>query len=763
MASAVKEPLYLEARFRVRHGLPALSSRDETKDLEFCVCPYYWYEIDDTLTYLGVRRAVAGLVAPSAHHEAGQTPNFAIPAISAAVDPADVRLSIPIPREKTSGLFGFHVFSKEINHDGAVGYMSLGHAVVDIFKTIVLAASGGEKVSCHTARVLDLDGKAYGCLEIVAEASEALVSAVDEHFTEYVPKEKSATQRAVVDDFVKLQDTAIKKVFGYYKASYSENTKNIFTFFVSPSFPLPHPAPILAFVALSRKFVDVLQSEDGASYPLLRHSAELLSYWAKISNVLYLQNRAKKEPQNVRDANVLSEFLTLPFRGMVYSLDTSERKEGRTRLTDQWIQLLNFPSLGKAFYDCEDGSLLVLQVYSMLLCITKDKALHSVVKKNHPELAKVVSTAMLYQPFFAICELGSPKSEYTAHATVLLLPHSAFKKAYRDQVAEAPFVSKKADKSVVSLEVDLRVRFGASEVPSVIAESTTYIDGAMVPVPSPSDMAKEEDKFFDDYETFRKPYWVVSRDIQSEIGIEMTDSERTALSEFANVRRLRSTTSEDEFNAKNGLAWVRRVRDRASIPMVVTRKVFRNVFCLMSPFADRYTTARSQHRAKFEYYLIFNAAPGSSGEHAYGAPMDKFLTEGTLDRSGRSNGIRLVRCGHISEADIGHEEGKLNLHEVLRDFPVGSFPTAPGEEEQAKTLEALKRLQNEDNDILYYTRTPEEDSERALLKLMMTKFHKEIAFHHVDIPLAAGLSTTAFYKSHSPSESKAAAEPSSSP
>lgn len=719
--------LSIEAVFSVQHVIPALNHNDKTTDLGFCVSPYVWLENDENTSYLGVRRESSKL--------GHAVPHFRIPAKSSKDPAAEVKVSFPMPKTPTGGLFGFHVFSYEKNHDGATGYMSLGHAKVDIHLVISSAKNDSHRIS-----ILDLDGKVCGSLIVMLHPNEAFQ--IDSFPTCSCKSEEKKTDAMSV--FLKHHEDAIKTVFDGYKVNYSENMKNIFTFFVSPSHPLPRAAPILAFVALSRKFYEVMKSPDGSTFPFLEEAVPLLSYWAKIAEIFYVQCRPNPATQSlpVRRANILSEFLTLPFRGMIYSLDTVERENFRTRLTDQWIQLLNFPSLGQAFYDCEDGSLLVLQLYSMLYNIAKQKNLYKKIEKQDATLYQVIKMAMKYQAFFAICELGSENSGYTAHATVLFLPQKHFKKAYNLKVADRPFITIKPTKNpVVTLDVEIEVKFGDKDVPSIIAESTTYIDGAMVPTSETSD----DEPFFTDYETFRKPSWTFSKTVRENQGINISAEEEKTLYGFANVKSLKKGTSEDDFDKENGLAWVRRVRDRASMEMVLKRKVFRNLFCLMSPFAEQYTN-KSENPAKFEYYLLFQK---TNGKYSYGASLETFLKQGASFDKHKQNGINLVRCGHISESDISGASASLDLHEILRDFPIGSFPDPPSPEEQKKAIEELERVVGKKENLVYYTRSPLDPKETSLLQLMMSKYHKDKPYKSITIPLAKGLSTTAFYESES--------------
>ena len=291
------------------------------------------------------------------------------------------------------------------------------------------------------------------------------------------------------------------------------------------------------------------------------------------------------------------------------------------------------------------------------------------------------------------------------------------------------------------MDVEVKVDFKDKDVPSVIAESTTYIDGAMVPLPETID----DEPFFTDYETFRKPSWTFSKEVREHQGIELSEEEQKKLYAFANVRGLKRGHSEEDFDKENGLAWVRRVRDRASMEMVLQRKVFRNVFCLMSPFAEQYTS-KSKNPAKFEYYLLFQK---KEGKYSYGVSLETFLKQGASFDKQKQNGISLVRCGHISESDLSGTPESLDLHEVLRDFPIGSFPAPPSVEEQANAIQELEQLVKEKKNLVYYTRSPHKPEETSLLQLMMSKYHKNKPYKSITIPLAHGLSTTAFYESES--------------
>jgi hypothetical protein len=109
---------------------------------------------------------------------------------------------------------------------------------------------------------------------------------------------------------------------------------------------------------------------------------------------------------------LLSEMITLPTRFLTYEKDTV--RAGATKVgRDQWSRLLAFPNPEKAAFDCEDGSVMILE----LLHVLRTRELSGGLLK------RVQQTAQKYEVLFTTGQL-LVRGAYVAHAYVVAVDWS---------------------------------------------------------------------------------------------------------------------------------------------------------------------------------------------------------------------------------------------------------------------------------------------------------------------------------------------------
>jgi len=319
--------------------------------------------------------------------------------------------------------------------------------------------------------------------------------------------------------------------------------------------------PIWAFPALARKLADVtadgLLADPAKSISLLKHWAAIAVFLQKECGVSprKWENQTKAE----RDGNLLTEFLTLPFRAMIYSPDEihrgKEHSKPRRFMTDQWVQLSSFPASPYIGFDCEDGSLLVLQIFYLLQAFVKTwkttkeetKMGWTASDSEIKALVEIATVSTKYLPFFCLGELQTAADKYSPHAFVVLQPKSVIKKAYQDH--GHAFANGSG-----GLDTAHEVHFTAEDteegaLPSVLVESTSYTDGAWEKLAFDYDRA--EDAFDEAYEPF------VIKDLVAHWGMSGLSA--------AHFRRA--------------------IKPKAPVLSLRSHKIYRNIYCAITPFA----------------------------------------------------------------------------------------------------------------------------------------------------------------------------------
>jgi hypothetical protein len=317
--------------------------------------------------------------------------------------------------------------------------------------------------------------------------------------------------------------------------------------------------PIWAFPALARKLADI--TADGTLADPMK-SITLLKHWAAIA--VFLQRECGTSPRKwanqapaERDGNLLAEFLTLPFRAMIYSPDEVHRGKENSKpkrfMTDQWVQLSNFPASPYIGFDCEDGSLLILQIFSWLQAFVKTwkttkeetKVEWTGTDAEIKALVEIATTSTKYTPFFCLGELQTSADKYSPHAFVVLVPKATLKKAYQDHGHAFSNGSGGLD---TAHEVHFAAE-GEEALPSILVESTSYTDGAWTALAM--DNEKAEEAFDNAYEPF------LIKDLVAHWGM----------------------------NGMSSAHFRRAVKPKAPVLALRAHKIYKDIFCAVTPFA----------------------------------------------------------------------------------------------------------------------------------------------------------------------------------
>jgi hypothetical protein len=147
-----------------------------------------------------------------------------------------------------------------------------------------------------------------------------------------------------------------------------------------------------------------------------------MSHMLKVATVSLgydLQSMVLGPMDAVKYGNVLSEMCCQHFRGLIYCRDTTRTAYSDCKPTDLWSHLSAFPrdfasnesvSLG---YDCEDGSMWVLEFLHLLR--------HSKFDKQEEGLCRMQQFVNQYAPCFTIGKLGQGEGrDPVDHAYVVL-------------------------------------------------------------------------------------------------------------------------------------------------------------------------------------------------------------------------------------------------------------------------------------------------------------------------------------------------------
>ena len=323
-------------------------------------------------------------------------------------------------------------------------------------------------------------------------------------------------------------------------------------------------------------------------------------------------------------------------------------------MEDQWMQILNFNNLAYAGFDCEDGSLLVLQLYAVLLAfyktLKKFPDWFPAEEKKTPEfllLKKIATIAQAYVPFMCIGELNSGSSgadgeiAYTPHAFVVCLPRATLAHGYQatglvaDEQSRS--LAKIYDIQFSQAPADIRATQEAGTsvaqpivfVPSLGIDATTYCDGAWLPEAIADTAAAQ---------CFKEAYSPIDA-VNGKSRIAATPS---------HVARV--------------------LKPKAPISAVIGHRIYRDLYCAMTPFASMYTSGlkgqKSQHpKAKLELF-VFRTRDPTDGHWVPNCSISDFI-------------LRKDRVCMRSLFRVGHDEWKDHLQHWMTYFPMAGLPHAP--------------------------------------------------------------------------------------
>lgn len=489
------------------------------------------------------------------------------------------------------------VFVETLSNSGAVVFELFAQGSV---KASALCAGGDDHKTPTRVELFDVEKQSQGFVELTCAEQQHRATAKlkpipskdDQEYIQGLAEQQIDTLRSrwilTLQGFHKRQGKD-------GKLSDSQLNSVIFADFEQTSGG--HRLPVWAFVALTRKLREVSPSGE-LSDPA--KSIKVLKHWAAVASHLQSKQRVSprhwdKQTKVELDANLLSEFLTLPFRAMIYSPDEVERKSDGSSsstkrfMTDQWVQISNFPASPFICYDCEDGTLLVIQVFWWLKAFIKQwKSASDNDKLNwtssDPEihaLAAIASTSDLYVPFFCLGELQTSvdkrnKAQYSPHAFCVLVPRSTMRKHYKDS-------GHAFDDGTGGLDHSMEVHFGPrvrdEEIPSILVESTSYTDGAYTQAAMEDSVSLEQ--FREAYEPF--------------------------------VHEKHSPSS------LNRVHYRRCMKPKAPVLALRAHGIYRKIFCAITPMASKYTK-----NVRHEVFVF-----------PYGTATDDFLMrrEGVVMRS----------------------------------------------------------------------------------------------------------------------------------
>lgn len=166
----------------------------------------------------------------------------------------------------------------------------------------------------------------------------------------------------------------------------------------------------------------------------------LFTWWLELakSNVGIPSQRHVKECTVPEMRELLAEMFTMATKGLYYSKDQIKISDSTFKLEEQWTPLSMFPDLAEAAFDCEDGSLLVLQ---FLTCFRKHK--FDITEQN--ELLYLQFYLRDYVSCFAVGQLrhtgGNEEGpDFVLHAYPLLLDRHHFQAEKKNETIKKPAI-----------------------------------------------------------------------------------------------------------------------------------------------------------------------------------------------------------------------------------------------------------------------------------------------------------------------------------
>jgi hypothetical protein len=168
--------------------------------------------------------------------------------------------------------------------------------------------------------------------------------------------------------------------------------------------------PLVCFPVLSMMYTPTTRRD---SERFLIHVLQLTCQLRGVS----LGGLSKLDP--VETYNFLGEMVCWITRCLLYVADFTRGRSKTSgavvrQLTDEWSVLADFPHLGKAGFDCEDGSGLVLAIIHLLKTSTTQYAPLQVMQEAARQLTFFFTLGQLYDG-----ETASGGDKYVAHAFVI--------------------------------------------------------------------------------------------------------------------------------------------------------------------------------------------------------------------------------------------------------------------------------------------------------------------------------------------------------
>jgi len=483
------------------------------------------------------------------------------------------------------------------------------------------------------------------------------------------------------------------------KDSRDPHSGNIFRYFNTPEQRFGSKregVPILAFTALARKILDVQKNGKLTDKEL---TCQTLHHWANFAYFLRCYSLTTPDP-NVsvyeNDANFLGEFLTILFRGMIYSPDYVKRRTGErfskkgnsVFIDEQWFQLCNFPELGKAAFDCEDGAGLIMTLLVLLYAV-RDSVPKVELMNSYPLLGRLVEILNRYIPFFCIGELKTgphPDKDYDAHAFVILLPRDAFMRGraqLRSTGVQAQIQASAITGEIREADVDryINVMQELNEMPllldeksppPIIVESTTYTEGAFT------------QRALSDTEAFR--HFVDTYQI-FDVNSEFYAQKHTPSPVLDNLKRHKPGSDLD---AEKMRKWKRFMKIRAPVRALVERNIYRNIFTAVTPFANEY-----DKNVRYEHFIFtqnrenLDDVDKKGMKSLYSANLFELMSKGSTS----TNGIQMVSVLQIQNDYVKStkqgEPPKVDFFQMTREIPVARAPVYTSEEDDWWTKDIL--------------------------------------------------------------------------
>lgn len=406
-----------------------------------------------------------------------------------------------------------------------------------------------------------------------------------------------------------------------------ERPKDIFSSFTSLR---GEELPIFAYLALSHKLAEITPTRRLATPAV---TIPLFQHWAELASVFVFRYPGVRTSNSIEeDCALLNEFLTVIFRGLLYTPDNTRRvgetgsriNPARAVLTDQWVPLLMFPTLDRVGYDCEDGALVVKQIFSVLMALGNSmdedsSLLQQTTNSACKTLRRIVATAQQYTPFFTIGQLKTARDAYTPHAYVILLPTSSLIKGYTLSGSVG---------STATYDINASSWAPSAGVyPPMIVEATQWLAMPW----TPAALADED----------------------AEVNFHNAYSVNRA---FASVA---SSGGVDHATLMKRCARV--IKTKTPVRVVDQLKLYGEIYAMVTCFADQYHT----DDVRFEHFVTMKS-PGTA-DGVYGVCVGDLL-------SGDSS-IVMRSILRVTTNDI--KTGAAHIYDMLSDYPTCRLPAAP--------------------------------------------------------------------------------------